>query len=734
MRVEYADLLASKARRAYPVGLSGANLSPVLFDFQVAITGWALRMGRSAIFADCGLGKTLMQLEWARHIPGRVLIVCPLSVAPQTVREAQKLDMGIVFEREPVSDSRVVITNYHNLHKFDASQFSGVVLDESSILKSLDGKTKALITEMFGRTPYRLACTATPSPNDYVELGNHAEFLGICTTAEMLSEFFVHDGETTSEWRLKGHAVDLFWKWVSSWAAMIGSPEDLGFDGSRFILPELRVVHHTTDAVGSDDMPTLFPMPAASLGERREARRNSIELRARMAADIAKDIAGPVVFWCDFNAEADLIETLTGAIQVSGSDSPEDKESRLDAFSTGAARMLVTKPKIAGFGMNWQHCADMVFVGLSDSYESFYQAVRRSWRFGQTKPVTCHVITSAAECAVVTNIQAKHERMATMGVEMKKHAKDAILGMAATVGTGFTHRATTDSGDGWTLINGDCVEEVAAMPDASVDYSVFSPPFASLYTYSDSPRDMGNCRDYDEFEKHFALLVPELFRVMKPGRLLSFHCMNLPTSKTMHGYIGIYDFRGVLIKAFQDAGWIYHSEVCIWKDPVVAMQRTKALGLLYKQFRKDTAMCRQGIADYLVTMRKPGLNPEPVTKTHASHAVDLWQRYASPVWMDIDQGDTLQHRSARENADEKHICPLQLGVIRRAVDLWTNPGDVVLSPFAGIGSEGYVALEMERRFIGVELKGSYYRQAVRNLLAVTAQTKIDMPESESEAI
>jgi len=734
MKEEYARLLESKQRRVAPAGIADFELSPVLFDFQRAITGWALRMGRAAIFADCGLGKTLMQLEWARHIPGRSIIVCPLSVAQQTVRESAKLGLESTFEREPRSGSRIVVTNYHNLHKFDASEFSGVVLDESSILKSLDGKTKALITEMFGATSYRLACTATPSPNDYIELGNHAEFLGVCSTAEMLSEFFVHDGETTSEWRLKGHAKDAFWKWVSSWAALISSPEDLGFDGSRFVLPELHVVHHTTDAVGSDDMPTLFPMPASSMSERREARRNSVEIRARLAADIASKLSGPVLFWCDFNAEADMIEELTGAVQVSGSDSPEDKETRLDAFSTGAARMLVTKPKIAGFGMNWQHCADMVFVGLSDSYEAFYQAVRRCWRFGQERPVTCHIITSEAEAAVVLNIQAKHEKMATMGAEMKKHVKDAILGTIATHGTGFTHRAQTDEGDGWTMINGDCVEEVAAMPDNSVDYSIFSPPFASLYTYSDSIRDMGNSKDYDEFEKHFGLLVPELLRVVKPGRLLSFHCMNLPTSKTMHGYIGIHDFRGVLIKMFQDAGWIYHSEVCIWKDPVVAMQRTKALGLLYKQFRKDTAMCRQGIADYLVTMRKPGLNPEPVTKTHDSHPVDLWQRYASPVWMDIDQSDTLQYRSAREHEDEKHICPLQLGVIRRAVDLWSNPGDIVLSPFGGIGSEGYVSLQMGRRFVGVELKGSYYRQAVKNLIAVTAQTHIDLPESEAEAV
>lgn len=268
--------------------------------------------------------------------------------------------------------------------------------------------------------------------------------------------------------------------------------------------------------------------------------------------------------------------------------------------------------------------------------------------------------------------------------------------------------------DKFVLYRGDCVEVLRDLPDESVHYSIFSPPFASLYTYSDDPRDMGNCRDHDEFYAHFKFLVSELYRVLKPGRVLSFHCMNLPTSKARDGYIGIADFRGLLIRLFQDAGFIYHSEVVIWKDPVTAVQRTKALGLLHKTIRKDSSMSRQGIPDYLVTVRKPGANPEPIT--HGDDLpVLLWQRYASPVWMDIDPGDTLQHRSAREHDDERHICPLQLEVIRRAVHLWSNPGDVVISPFAGIGSEGFVSLEMGRRFVGVELKSSYYEQAAKNL-------------------
>ena len=276
------------------------------------------------------------------------------------------------------------------------------------------------------------------------------------------------------------------------------------------------------------------------------------------------------------------------------------------------------------------------------------------------------------------------------------------------------------------LYHGDSCEILREVPSNSVHFEVYSPPFASLYTYSNSERDLGNTRNDGEFFQQFEYIVKELYRVLVPGRLMSVHCMNLPTSKERDGFIGIKDFRGELIRLFESVGFIYHSEVCIWKDPVIAMQRTKALGLLHKQIKKDSAMCRQGIPDYLVTMRKPGDNPEPVTHTNESFPVNVWQRYASPVWMDINPNDTLQKESAREQEDEKHICPLQLTVIRRAINLWTNPGDVVLSPFGGIGSEPYVALETGRKAVAIELKGSYYRQMVANCKGVVANKQVSL--------
>lgn len=286
------------------------------------------------------------------------------------------------------------------------------------------------------------------------------------------------------------------------------------------------------------------------------------------------------------------------------------------------------------------------------------------------------------------------------------------------------------SGDNWQIYNADCVEAVGNLPDNSVGFSVFSPPFASLYTYSNSERDMGNCASYSDFWEQFSFLVDELFRVIKPGRLVSVHCMNLPTTKTHHGHIGIQDFRGDIIRRYEQSGFHYHSEVCIWKDPVTAMQRTKAIGLLHKQLSKDSCMSRQGVPDYVCSFRKPGENAEPVSgeldyfagdqstfRSEGRLSIDVWQRYASPVWMDINPSNTLQYTTARDEEDERHICPLQLDVIERCTQLWSNPGDVILSPFAGIGSEGHVAIKTGRKFIGVELKPSYYRIACKNMRA-----------------
>ena len=715
---EYQEFLKRKATSDPATGLKEVpQLNPALFDFQRDITGWALRRGRAAVFADCGMGKTPMQLEWARHIPGNVLILAPLAVAAQTVREGEKFGVTVRYARQQ-SDVQpgVTIANYEMLEHFDASYFTGIVLDESSILKSYDGKTRTTIINTFKQTPFRLACTATPAPNDYMELGNHAEFLGVMSRVEMLSMFFVHDGGETQKWRLKGHAESEFWKWLASWAVCIRKPSDLGYDDGDFTLPEL-VMHQITVKIDDPSDGFMFPVEASTLQERLLARRDTIAERIAHCATVVNGTDEPFLVWCNLNDEsAGLKSAIAGAVEVKGADSNEHKEKAMMGFTAGDVRCLVTKPSIAGFGMNWQHCNNMAFVGLSDSYEQFYQAVRRCWRFGQKKPVNVYVITAETEGAVVANIKRKEADAMKMAENMVEHMKDlnadAVRGMSREK-AGYARDVA--SGDGWTLHLADCVEVAQELPSDSLHYSIYSPPFASLYTYSNSDRDMGNCKDDDEFMTQYRFMVKELYRATMPGRLVSFHCMNLPTSKQNHGYIGIRDFRGELIRLHEEEGWIFHSEVCIWKDPVMAMQRTKALGLLWKQLKKDSCMSRQGIPDYLVTMRKPGENPERVSHTEDGFPVQVWQKYASPVWMDINPSDTLAYREARENDDERHICPLQLQVIERGIELWSNPGDTVFSPFAGIGSEGYMAIKMGRKFIGAELKASYWQQACKNM-------------------
>lgn len=720
--MKYDEFLRRKAKSVTASGfdISESELNPALFDFQRAVVMWGLKKGRAAIFEDTGLGKTLQQGEWAhqvcRYTGGNVLIVAPLCVSQQTVEELAKFRIEVRYVRDQSQvQSGISITNYEMLKHFDPSRFVGVVLDESSILKDHTSKTRQMIIEMFSRTPYRLSCTATPSPNDFMELGNQAEFLGVMSAVEMLAMYFVHDGGETSKWRLKGHGKTRFWEWMASWAICIKNPADLGFDGSAYILPDLNIHEHVIDAVALDGQ--LFAGVAQTLTERRQAKRQSMVDRVALVADMVNASAEEWIVWCHLNDESSaLAKAIPDAVEVFGSLDPEEKERRIMAFTHGQARVLVTKPSISGFGMNWQHCRNMAFVGLDDSFESYYQAVRRCYRFGQTRPVNVHLVSSESEGAVKQNLERKQAQAMEMTTSMVEHMRVIMQQeIKGTIMEKSEYRHVAANGEGWTLHHGDCVEVVKSINDESIDYTIFSPPFASLYTYSNSDRDMGNCADDAEFITHFRFLIGELLRVTKPGRLLSFHCMNLPTTKFRDGYIGIKDFRGDLIRAFTDAGWIYHSEVCIWKDPVTAMQRTKALGLLHKQIKKDSAMSRMGIPDYLVTMRKPGDNPEPVTHTDESFPVHKWQRYASPIWMDINATRTLQYMNARDGDDERHICPLQLDVIERCIDLWTNPGDLVLSPFTGIGSEGYVAVSTGRRFVGAELKESYFGVACRNL-------------------
>lgn len=718
---DYEDFVRRKRRAELATGHKPGELNEHLFDFQHAIVSWAVRRGRAAIFADTGLGKTLMQLSWAdevaSHTGGIVLILAPLAVSEQTIEQGAMF--GIEVRRVPHGQAPagpgVWITNYERMDAIDFAELHGLVLDESSILKAHDGKTRtALITAAQG-VPYRLSCTATPSPNDFEELGNQCEFLGVMTRTEMLATYFVNDTGDTGTWRLKGWGQSRFWEWMGTWAVVLRNPSDLGFDGTRYELPTLHYHEHVVETAPLGD--DLFSRPAQTMLERRKAQRDSIESRCRaLAAVVNAEPDEPWLIWCHLNDEAELLTSMIpGAINVQGSDTAESKARNLLGFAHGDLRVLVSKPKIAGYGMNWQHCARMAFVGLDDSFEKFYQAVRRCYRFGQKREVQVHIFTAENEGQILANIRRKEVQHHEMSASMIEHMKDIMNNeLQGTANIVDEYREDVYRSENFTVHLGDCVKMARGLPSDSIDYSVFSPPFADLFVYSNSDHDMGNCKDDAEFIAQLRYLIGELFRVIKPGRNVSFHCMNLPTTKMRQGFIGLRDFRGDLIRAFQEAGFIYHSEVCIWKDPVTAMQRTKALGLLHKTIRENSTMSRMGLPDYVVTMRKPGECESRVT--HGDDLpVAMWQKYASPIWDDINQGRTLNKLPARDENDEKHMCPLQLDVIERCIHLWTNPGDLVFSPFTGIGSEGYCAVKMGRRFVGAELKPQYWELAVQNI-------------------
>jgi DNA modification methylase len=729
--MEYREFLETKKITAVATGfdLQPGQVHRILFDWQRDIVVWACRTGKAAIFADCGLGKTFMQLEWARlvheHTGKPILIVAPLAVSLQTRREGEKLgiEVRIARKQSDVKENGIYITNYERLEHFDASVFGAVVLDESGILKNYTGKIKTRIAEMFLSTPFKLCCTATPSPNDHMELLNHASFLDVMNSHEALAIWFINDTMNMGTYRLKHHAVKDFWKWVSTWAISCSKPSDLGYADNGFILPDLQVLKHmVTVDISQNTDGALFRMPDLNATGYHKEKRQTAPDRARVCAEIVNSTDEIYCVWCETNCEADeLRKQLPEAIEVRGDDSVERKEQVSRDFADGKIRVLISKPSIFGFGMNFQVCHNVIFCGLSYSYESYYQATRRFWRFGQKHPVNVYIVIGDTEKSILDVILRKENDFQELKTNMQ-WASSCTEALHKGTEYKMEYEKKIIKGQNFELICGDSTEEIKHMPDNSHHLQIFSPPFSSLYIYSDSYRDMGNSKDDDEFFEHFEYLIPELYRTLIPGRICAVHCKDLVNYKNRDGAAGLRDFPGRIIAAFEKAGFIYHSRVTIWKDPVIEMQRTKSHGLLYCQLRKDSTHSRQGLPDYLLGFRKwpeDYIDPEPVNwKTKDNFELEKWQRYASPVWGDIQQTDVLNTALAREKGDEKHICPLQLGVIERAVELWTNPGDVVFTPFAGIGSELVVSLRMKRRAQGVELKEQYWKQAARNCQAV----------------
>lgn len=725
--MNYYDFLQTKAPRVNVNGKEPLEVHPMLFDWQRDIVQWGVKRGCAAFFEDCGLGKTIQQVEWIRQMTTtRGLIVCPLSVADQTIAEAAKLGVEITYKPEPDQTEGIWITNYDRIHKFDPALFDAIVLDESSILKSLDGKIRTLLLEQFVAIPYRLCCTATPAPNDLTELTNHAEFLGAMTRKEMLATFFVHDSEESGDrgWRLKKHAQDDFWRWVAQWAVYIRKPSDLGYDDGDFQLPPLSINQVTLDSEFVQDG-MLFPSLAKGITGRTSARRATMDGRIEEAARIIQNSDEQWIVWHGLNDEGvNLNKILNGSsVLIEGKTSDADRGEREQKWRRGEVQTLITKGGMFGFGMNWQHCHNVLYLGLDDSFEKWYQSIRRCWRFGQKSPVNVVVVTTDAESQIVDNVNRKERNADDLAAGIVAAMRDAqIQDIHGQTSKKDNYKMKMIKAENYTLMLGDSMERIKELDTHSVGLTVTSIPFGpKLYTYSPSDRDLGNCKDNDAFFQQFSFLIPELLRVTKPGRRCCVHVQQLATTMVNDGVIGMYDFRADVVRAFVAAGWVYDGEVVIDKDPQAQAIRTKAKSLMFVQKNKDSAASRPAMADYILPFRAPGENKEPI-KTDVSN--EEWIEYARPIWYNIKESDTLNYQVARDNADERHICPLQLETIRRCVRLWSNRGDVVLDPFGGIGSTGVVALEQDRRAVMCELKESYFKQMEKNMAAAIKQESL----------
>ena len=728
--MNYKQLLESKKKRIADSGfnIEESQLNGSMFAFQKHIVKTALKAGKYAIFADCGLGKTLMQLEWAnqvsKHTNQPVLILTPLAVSGQTIQEGAKFGIQVERLKGDVFGAGIYVTNYEQLENISVEQFAGVVLDESSILKTFTGKTKRLIIDLFDGTRFKLACTATPSPNDLNEIGNHSEFLDVLDAQDMRARWFVRE-EGMNNYRLKAHAKKDFYGWISSWATMLSKPSDIGFDATGYDLPGLNYVEHVVKTGRTADN-RLFADGIVNATNFNQELRFSILPRLEKVADIVNESTEPFLIWIRHNEEGERLRKLIpGAVEVSGSDKPEDKERNLLGFANGDFRVLITKQKIAQFGMNFQNCNNQVFASLDFSFESLYQSIRRSYRFGQTKEVNIYIITTDTMENVIAAIDRKQKQFEEMQSEMNNQINQRKYGLREN----YQFEEYRD-GNMW-LMHGDSVQEIDRIDDNSLDLIVFSPPFSSLFTYSDYIQDMGNCESHDEFFVQYGFLLEKLYRKLKPGRLMCCHTKDLGVYKNSSGYTGMYDFTGEHTRAVLNAGFKLHSKVTIWTDPVLEMQRTKTQRLLYKTLTTDSSYTGIGMAEYITVFRKwEGDESEwtPVTNiTRQNFPLDVWQKWASPVWMDIKRTDVLNGKEGTDLGDEKHIAPLQLEVIHRLVNLWSNPGETVFTPFLGIGSEAYMSIKNGRKAIGIELKDSYYQTAIKNCKnAVASSLQVTM--------
>lgn len=750
--MDYPEFLETKQIIHPSTGIDPKSLHKNLFPFQKKVVQWAIRKGRCAIFADTGLGKTAMQVEWgkhyAKHTGKQVLIVAPLSVARQTIREAKNiLGYTITYSRGEKVKGDLVITNYEMLKNFKQEDYGGIIFDESSIFKAIDGKTYRFVIDYFGLIPYRLCCTATPAPNDLPELGNHCEVLGIMTAAEMRATFFYNTGDTSDKWEMRRYGEEKFYRWLASWSMSIKLPSDIGFDDDGYVLPPLNIIPIFLETDWKPDGMLFNDGTLRGLTQRNEVRKDTVELRANEVLRLVKKHKGEqIIIWNWLNSEADLIKKMIGedCVNVQGSDSPEVKAQAFEDFQDGKFSDLDSKADICGFGMNFQNAHVQIFNGMTDSFEQVYQCIRRSYRFGQKHPVTIYAVMADAQKPIWENILRKQAQADEMSAALIEHVKDFEKEELEGKRNGrYKYIMKTEQGKTWTAYLGDSCERMKEISDNSIHLSVFSPPFQDLFTYTATERDLGNSKTKQEFFGHFKYIIRELLRITMPGRNVCCHVADIPLQKARVGYMGMDDFPGDTIRAFQAEGFIWYGRHFIQKNPQAQAIRTKAHALMFKTLKSDASNNRPGIADQILVFKKPGQNKIPVLPVANGEITNNdWIEWAHPInridseteeeiqigvyghWHGIQESDTLQKSAARDEDDVKHICPLQLETIARCIKLYTNPGELVLDPFGGIGSTGYQAVKLARRAVLCELKDSYFAQLVKNLRRAEQETAI----------
>lgn len=742
----YTDFLKSKRLIAKDAGFTvdrDVMADWPLYDFQKDIVVWAVKKGRASVFADVGLGKTRIQIAWAKLINQPTLIFAPLFVVHQTIEEAKVLGVDVRYAKSAadvdLTQTLFWITNYQRLDKFDPSVFNSVILDESSLLKAFSGITKKALVSLFKDTHYKLCCTATPAPNDLIEIGNHAEFLNVMSSRLMTASFFTHDSKEKipgeGKYRLKKHSVEKFYEWFSSWAVALRKPSDLGYSDEHYQLPPLNITVHTvkTHYTPKNMLPGIGTQ-VVSATEANKVRRATIADRAEIVREIVNPSLEQWVIWTGLNDEdTALMPLIEGAVRVYGGTETDDQVEKFEAFKSQQAKVLITKDSIAGAGVNMQFAHNMFFFGIDYSWEGFYQAMGRMYRHGQVNPVNVHVVVSEQEQSIYDRIQVK-------GLEAKKMIHD-LIEKSKTAMTQSLHQqdaedsftyetaeAQSKSGK-WAMWKGDSCERMKEIVSDSIHMSIYSPPFGStLFIYSNTERDLGNCTDNDQFMTQYRYIIDEMYRITMPGRLSCVHIQDIKLYGNRDGVRGIDPLSDQIIQEHLKAGWIFRSRVTIDKDPQLVATRNHDNDLLFVTGKRDSTDLAPQNTDYLLVFRKPGDNLIPVRPYEVNPLTgrqemteDEWIRNAHAVWYDIRETDTLNTAVAKASTDEKHLCALQLPLIERAVKMWSNPGETIFSPFGGIGSEPYIAVKTGRKGFAIELNPNYFRVACKNLQ--TAETK-----------